>query len=85
MYNCPLLSARRRLVVEVGLVSLVGVVLVHITVVLVVHALGLALSVSLGLLSVIHVHALGLSQTVDFTTNDTGQQLLGESVLNWLA
>ena len=40
---------------------------------------------SLGLDSVVLIHTLGLSKSVDFGTNEAGEHLLGESVVDSLA
>lgn len=62
---------------------LVGVVLVRtvaIDVVLVVHALCVALRLVLGLLAVEPVLALGLGELVDLGTGEAGEELLCECV-----
>jgi hypothetical protein len=63
-----------------GTVILVGVVLVGAGVVVVVQSRGVLLGVTLGLDPVVLVHALGLGQTVDFTPDEAGEELLGELV-----
>jgi len=73
------------LVSEVWLVILVGVVLICTLVVLIIHVLSRSLCVSLCLNLVIFVHSLSLSESVDFTANDAGKQLLSESVVDNLA
>lgn len=52
--------------------SLAGVVLVELTVVVVVHALGVLLGLVLGLLAVDKVHALGLGELVNLSTGNAG-------------
>ena len=64
---------------------LLRVVLVVLAVVLVVHRLGTVLGLTLGLLAVDVVGALGLAELVNLTTGETGDQLLGELVVNCLA
>ena len=67
---------------------LVGVVLVSavvVNVLLVVHLLGVLLGLALGLLAVDEVGALGLSETVDLTAGEAGEELLCEAVGNGLA
>jgi hypothetical protein len=64
---------------------LVRVVLILTTVVLVVKLLGVAPGVTLGLLPVDVVCALRLSETVDLTASEAGEELLGEAVGNSLA
>lgn len=61
------------------------VVLVHVTVLLLVQVLGLLLSVSLGLLAVDVVQALGLEELVDLGAGDASNHLLCELVLDGLA
>ena len=68
-----------------GSILLVRVVLVVLAVVLVVELLRLLAGLALGLLAVNVVGALGLSQTVDLAACETGNQLLGELVLDGLA
>jgi len=65
--------------------ALAGVVLVILSVVLVVHLLSILLGLVLGLLTVGKVHALGLSELVDFSTSEASKELLGELVINGLA
>jgi hypothetical protein len=77
-------AAEALLQVAVGLL-LVGVVLVLVAVVLVVELLGVAPGVTLGLLAVDVVCALRLSETVDLTASEAGEELLGEAVGNSLA
>ena len=43
------------------------------------------LCLMLGLLTVGKVHALGLSELVDFSTSEASKELLGELVINGLA
>jgi hypothetical protein len=64
---------------------LVGVVLVVLAVLLVVELLNVLLGVTLGLLAVDEVGALGLGKTVDLTTSEAGEELLGEAVRYRLA
>lgn len=64
---------------------LVRVVLVLTTVVLVVKLLGVAPGVTLGLLAVNVVGALGLGETVDLTASEASKNLLGKSVRDSLA
>lgn len=54
-------------------------------IVLIVHALNVALGVVLGLLTVDKVHSLGLGELVDLSTGDTDEELLGELVGDWLS
>lgn len=70
--------------VAVGLL-LLRVVLVVATVVLVVELLGVLPSLTLGLLAVDEVGALGLGKAVDLAASETGEELLCESVGNGLA
>jgi hypothetical protein len=64
---------------------LVRVVLVLAAVVLVVELLGVAPGVTLGLLAVDVVGALGLSKTINLTASEASKELLGESVRDSLA
>jgi fluoride ion exporter CrcB/FEX len=64
---------------------LVRVVLVLATVVLVVELLGVTPGVTLGLLAVNVVGALGLGETVDLTTGEASEELFSEAVGNSLA
>lgn len=66
-------------------ILLVWVVLVILSVVLVVHLLCVLLGLVLGSLTVDEVLALGLGETVDLCTGETGEKLLGELVGDWLA
>lgn len=52
---------------------------------LLVHVLGVLLGVVLGLLAVNPVHTLALDELVDLAADDTGEELLGECVLDGLA
>lgn len=61
------------------------VVLVFTSVVGVVQLLCVLLGGVLGLLLVDEVHTLGLGELVNLTTGNTGEELLGESVGDWLA
>lgn len=61
------------------------VVLIHVTVLLLVQVLGLLLGVSLGLLAVDVVQALGLEELVDLGAGDTSNHLLSKLVLDGLA
>jgi hypothetical protein len=54
-------------------------------IVLIIHALDVALGVVLGLLTVDEVHSLGLGELIDLSTGDTDEELLGELVGDWLA
>lgn len=73
------------LVVEVWSVSLVWVVLIILTVVAIIHSLGLLSCMSLGLLTVKLVHTLRLSKSVDLTTGEASEKLLGKGVVDCLA
>jgi hypothetical protein len=53
--------------------------------VLVVEVLGALLGLVLGLLAVPSILAFGLGETVNLTTGETGDHLLGELVVDWLA
>ena len=64
---------------------LLRVVLVVATVVLIVELLGVLPGLTLGLLTVDVVGALGLGETVDFTASEAGEELLGELVGDGLA
>ena len=64
---------------------LLRVILVVLAVVLVVHRLGTVLGLTLGLLAVDVVGALGLAELVDLAASETGDELLGELVVNGLA
>ena len=67
---------------------LVGVVLIGtmiLDIVLVVHLGGVLPGLVLGTLTVVGVHALGLGELVDFTTDEAGKKLLGKLVRDWLA
>jgi len=77
-------AAEALLEVSVGLL-LVGVVLVVLAVVLVVELLSVLASLTLGLLAVDEVGALGLGETVDLTTSEAGEELLREAVRYGLA
>jgi hypothetical protein len=66
---------------RVGLVSLVVAALVT----LLVHVVGVLLGVVLGLLTVNPVHTLGLGELVDLTSDQAGDELLGERVVDFLA
>lgn len=70
--------------VAVGLL-LVRVVLVVAAVVLVVELLSVLPSLTLGLLAVDEVGALGLGKAVDLTASEAGEELLCESVGDGLA
>lgn len=63
----------------------VRVPLVLSTVVLVVHTLHVLLGVTLGLDSVVFVHALGLDELVDFGADEADEGLFGEGVGDWLS
>jgi hypothetical protein len=63
----------------------IRVVLVVLTVLLLVHLLRALPSSMLGLLTVEEIQALGLSQLVDLGTSKSGDELLGKSVVHWLA
>lgn len=71
-----------QLVLEIWLVVLVWVVLIGITIMVVVHILSRSLCMSLCLDLVVLVHALGLRESVDFTTNDAGEKFLSKSVVD---
>lgn len=58
---------------------------VALNVVLIVHVLGVLLSVVVGLDLVGLVETLGLSELVDFGTGETGEELLGGGVGDGLA
>jgi len=73
------------LIIEVWLITLVGVILVHVAIVVVVHALSLLLAMSACFDLVIFVHALGLGELVDFTSDEACKEFLGEGVVNGLA
>ena len=64
---------------------LVRVVLVLAAVVLVVELLGVTPGVTLGLLAVDVVGALGLGETVDLTTGEASEEFLCEAVRDCLA
>lgn len=69
-------------------VILVWVVLVSVLapdVVLVVHMAGILLGLMMSTLAVVSVHALGLSELVNFTTDESSEELLGESVVHDIA
>jgi hypothetical protein len=66
-------------------ILLIRVVLVVLAVVLVVEVLGALLGLVLGLLAVPSILAFGLGETVNLTTGETGDHLLGELVVDWLA
>ena len=93
--SAPLSSYRHRLcvadnvcqslVVEVGLITSIGIIVVHVAVVIIVHSLGLLLAMSAGLDLVILVHTLGLGELVDFTSNEAGEEFFGKSVVDGLA
>jgi len=82
---CWYLPLAELLLEVLGSILLVRIVLVVLAVVLVVELLRLLASLTLGLLAVNVVGALGLSQTVDLAACETGNQLLGELVLDGLA
>lgn len=64
----------------------VGIKLVALAaVVLVVHLLGVAPGLALGLLAVPGIGALGFGELVDLGTGEAGEQLLGELVGDGLA
>lgn len=83
--TCDITLRGPDLIVEVGLVALIGVVLVIISVMLVVHVLGRIPCVSLGPHSVVFIHALGLGQFVDFGTCKAGEELFGKRMRDGLA
>ena len=64
---------------------LAWVELVITTVLLVVELLGVLTSPALRFLAVDVVGTLGLAELVDLTTGETGDELLGEGVGDWLA
>lgn len=64
---------------------LVGVILVIVAILLVVKLLGVLPGLAFGLLAVDVVGTFGLSELVDLTTGETGNELLGEGVGDWLA
>ena len=69
-------------------IVLVGVVLVCALVpdvVLVVHILGGFFGMAASFNSIVLVHSLGLSELVNFATNETSKELLGELVRDRLA
>jgi hypothetical protein len=66
---------------RVGSASLVVAALVT----LLVHVMGVLLGVALGLLAVHPVHTLGLGELVDLTADEADEELLGESVVDFLA
>lgn len=61
------------------------VVLLLSTVVVIVHGLSVLLGSVLGALLVDEVHTLGLSELVNLSTGNTGEELLSEGVGDWLA
>ena len=84
----PIPSLVSTLVELLGRTVLVGIVLVGtlvLDVVLVVHVAGALLGVALGSLLVVEVHAFGLGELINFTADETSEQLLGESVVDSLA
>ena len=72
-------------VLDVLWCTIARVVLVLTTVVLVVEVLGVVASLALSLLTVDVVGTLGLGETVDLSTCEASEELLGELVLDWLA
>ena len=67
---------------------LLGVVLVRalaLDIVLVVHILRRLLCLMLSPFAIIGVHALGLGEFVDFSTDKAGKELLGEGMRDGLA
>jgi hypothetical protein len=88
-----ILSVRRRafvkdasaLVVEVWLITLVGIILLHVAVVIIVHPLRLLFAMSSSLDLVILVQALCLGELVDLTSDEAGKEFFRESMINGLA
>lgn len=68
-----------------GAIVLVGVVLVGVLVVLVVKLLRIVLGLLVSTDFVVLVHAVGLSQLVNLSTDEPSEELLGELVVNNLA
>ena len=66
---------------RVGSASLV----VSALVTLLVHVVGVLLGVVLGLLAVHPVHTLGLGELVDLAADEANEELLGESMVDFLA
>lgn len=66
---------------RVGSASLVVAALVT----LLVHVVGVLLGVVLGLLAVDPVHTLGLGELVNLAADEAGDELLGKSVVDFLA
>ena len=73
-------------ILEIGSVSLVGIVLIGALIVLIIHVLSMLSSTLLCLIRVILVHALGLGELVNLTSNEASEKLLGELMgdcLSW--
>lgn len=64
---------------------IVGVVLVLVTVVVVIHPLGILLGLVLRALAVDEVLALGLGELVDLGGGEAGKELLSEGMVDGLA
>lgn len=64
---------------------LARIILILAAVVLVVQLLAAVPGLALGALAVDVVGALGLGELVDLSTGETGEELLGELVGDWLA
>jgi len=72
-------------VVEVWLITLIGIVLVHVTIMFIVHSLNLTLAMLSGPDLVIFIESLRLSELVNFTSNEAGEDFFGEAVVDGLA
>jgi hypothetical protein len=72
-------------VVEVWLITGVGVVLIHVAIVIVIHSLGLLLAMFSCFDLVVFIQPLRLSELVNFGTDESGKEFFGETVVDFLA
>jgi hypothetical protein len=72
-------------VVEVWLITGVGVVLIHVAIVVVIHSLGLLLAMFSCFDLVVFIQPLRLSELVNFGTDESGKEFFGETVVDSLA
>jgi len=66
-------------------IGLAGIVLIILSVMLVIHAFSGVLRMSLGLLFINEILALGLSELVDLGAGEASEELLGEGVVDRLS
>jgi hypothetical protein len=76
-----LISTTLSLIVEVRRVILIRIILVPLSIVIVVHILGVALGVSSCLDPVVLVHAFGFGELVNFCAGEAHEELFGEGVI----